>query len=299
MGALKPESIVLSYRREDSIAITGRLHDRLTAQFGPGTVFKDFDSIPLGVNFKAYIDQAISRCSVVIAVIGENWLGGVGGASRLDDPRDFVRLEIESALQRDVPIIPLLVNGAQMPLPEALPESMRELAYRNGTVIGYDPHFNDDVRRVIAGLEKLLNIAPPPPPSPPAKPATRPAAPVPPALRIYDGHLLESLVIEVMGGKVANIIPRAQVLPVSQTTVFSTAEDQQSTVEIHVLAGDDPAASANRSLGRFQVIGFRTGPRGQPQINVTFSVDRSGKVTVSAVDRMTAKKLLAYRPEDT
>ncbi|HEX6041066.1 toll/interleukin-1 receptor domain-containing protein [Longimicrobium sp.] len=296
MGTLKPDSIVLSYRREDSIAITGRLHDRLTAQFGPGTVFKDFDSIPLGVNFKSYIDQAISRCSVVIAVIGENWLGSAGGSSRLDDPRDFVRLEIESALQREIPIVPLLVNGARMPPPEALPESLRELAYRNGTVIGYDPHFNDDVRRVIAGLETLLDIAPA---AAPVAPAPRPAPPVPPALRTYDGHLLESLVIEVMGDKVANIIPRAHALPVSQMEVFSTAEDQQGSIEIHVLAGDDPAASANRSLGRFHVIGFRAGPRGQPQINVTFSVDRSGKVTVSAVERVTLKKLLAYRPEDT
>lgn len=146
--------IFISYRREDSAAITGRIYDRLTQEFGRETIFKDVDSIPLGVNFRKHLDSIISECAVALVVIGDRWL------VRLDDPRDFVRIEIESALQRNIPVIPLLVQSATLPPEESLPETLRELSDRHGMTIGHDPHFHVDISRLIASLKTLLQPSP-------------------------------------------------------------------------------------------------------------------------------------------
>ena len=93
--------ILISYRREDSADVTGRIYDRLIQQFGQGAIFKDVDSIPFGVDFRIYLDAQVAKCEVFLAVIGRDWMKkrGSKGKSRLEDPGDFVRIEIESALQ--------------------------------------------------------------------------------------------------------------------------------------------------------------------------------------------------------
>src|SRR2546426_11660871 len=106
--------IAISYRREDSISIAGRLYDRLQTKFGKKNVFMDFDSIPPGVDFREHIHHTIQRSNLVIAVIGAGWLGEqAAGSRRIDDPSDFVHLEIAYALKAQIPIIPVLVNNAQ------------------------------------------------------------------------------------------------------------------------------------------------------------------------------------------
>src|SRR6266446_9830034 len=98
----------ISYRREDSISIAGRLYDRLQAKFGKKNVFMDFDSIPPGADFREHIKQMIEQSNLVIAIIGPHWLGEQPDASRrIDDQDDFVRLEILYALKAGVPVIPL------------------------------------------------------------------------------------------------------------------------------------------------------------------------------------------------
>lgn len=94
----------------------------------------DVDSIPLGVGFRTYLDERVAECHVFLAVIGRDWLRmrGGKGKSRLEDPKDFVRLEIESALKREIPVIPVLVRGASIPAAERLPASIQDLSYRNG-----------------------------------------------------------------------------------------------------------------------------------------------------------------------
>lgn len=194
--------IFISYRRDDSADVTGRIYDRLIQRFGGHAVFKDVDSIPLGADFRKHLESVIGECAVVLVVVGDNWTAkdAKTGAPRLDDPGDFVRVEIESAMQRGLPVIPLLVEGASMPPVESLPEGpLREFAYRNGTKIGRDPDFHPQVSRLIEKLENLLERAScderpggpaqqvgqaPPPVAARQKPPLPPslASPAPPAL---------------------------------------------------------------------------------------------------------------------
>ncbi len=150
-------SIFVSYRREDSRHQTGRLHDRLVTYFGLPQVFKDVDSIPLGSDFRRVLSDRVAACDVFLAVIGDGWLTAVGknGNRRLDDPADYVRIEIETALHRKIPVIPVLVGTSGVPRGPELPESLRELAYRNAIRVRPDPDFHKDVDRLIRGIETV------------------------------------------------------------------------------------------------------------------------------------------------
>ena len=119
----KASKIFICYRREDSIAVTGRIYDRLVGKFGKEAVFKAVDSIPLGRDFRTYIDSVIRQCDVVLVIIGDRWLEARGRAAnrRIDEAKDFFRIEIETALKRDVPVVPVLVQTAEMPAEEILP----------------------------------------------------------------------------------------------------------------------------------------------------------------------------------
>lgn len=151
----KHNQIFICYRREDTAGVVGRIYDRLVQRFGKETIFKDVDSLPLGRDFRRHIDSVVSECCVALVVVGDRWIGA-SGASRLDDPRDYVRIEIETALKRDIPVIPLLVQNAELPPDESLPDSLKDFAYRNGMSIGHDPHFHSDVDRLIKHLEELI-----------------------------------------------------------------------------------------------------------------------------------------------
>ena len=121
--------IFLSYRRQDSSSATGRLADRLEEHFGPGRVFRDHDSISPGADFTEAIRRAINTSTVMLAVIGPDWLDARDdrGRRRLEQPGDFVRQEIETALKAGVPVVPVLVEGAKMPSRDALPKAIAEL----------------------------------------------------------------------------------------------------------------------------------------------------------------------------
>jgi hypothetical protein len=125
--------IFLSYRRDDCLMHAGRLAENLRERAG-AEVFLDIDTIGLGENFVKRIEREISRCDMVLVMIGDEWLNIIGrdGKPRIQDPVDFIYLEIKTALERDVPVIPVLVEGTSMPRPEDLPEELRELALRNG-----------------------------------------------------------------------------------------------------------------------------------------------------------------------
>jgi hypothetical protein len=165
--------IAISYRRQDSSPVAGRLYDRLQAEFGKGSVFMDFDSIPYGVDFREHIKQTLQRAKVVVAIIGPEWCGGREPANRrIDDPTDFVRLEVASALENGIPIIPVLINNTPMPEAKNLPPELEGLAFRNGLALDTGIDFHHHADRLIAGIHRVVD-----PPAPPAPPA--PAAPPP------------------------------------------------------------------------------------------------------------------------
>lgn len=149
-------AIFISYRRDDSSDVTGRIYDRLVQHFGKQSVFKDVDSIPLGADFRKHLGDSVGRCDVLLTVIGRQWLIGDVGQRRLDDIRDFVRIELEAALQRDIPIVPVLVQAAPVPRVEDLPETLQSLVDRNGISVRPDPDFHHDMDRLIKGIEGYL-----------------------------------------------------------------------------------------------------------------------------------------------
>jgi ketosteroid isomerase-like protein len=152
--------IAISYRREDSTPVAGRLHDRLRAEFGKENVFMDFDSIPYGVDFREHIKRTLERADVVVAVVGPGWLGVQKEASRrIDDPSDFVRLEIAGALQRGIPVIPILVDDTPMPKSDMLPPDMQTFAFRNALILDTGIDFHHHADRLVTGIRQLLENA--------------------------------------------------------------------------------------------------------------------------------------------
>jgi len=156
--------IFICYRRSDSADVTGRLYDRLVQEFGVFSVFKDVDALPLGVDFRRHLEKAISECGVFLAVIGNDWLSidTETGVSRLDNSRDVVRMEIEAALRKNIPVIPVLVKGAAMPPEEKLPPALRALAYCHAAAVRHDPDFHQDVNRLVRSLQPRFQRAPAP-----------------------------------------------------------------------------------------------------------------------------------------
>lgn len=149
--------IFLCYRREDSQGEAGRLYDRLTDSFGPDRVFMDIDSVPLGIDFVDHVKEQITRCRAVIVMIGRQWLTvpDKRGARRLDDPEDLVRIEVATALQQKVPVIPVLVQNASMPDREELPAELRLLTRRNGIALRHD-QWREGVARLLKELDALM-----------------------------------------------------------------------------------------------------------------------------------------------
>jgi len=143
-------SIFISYRREDSAGHAGRLFDYLRQRSEVGTVFMDVSAIEPGVDFVDSIEQAVGRCDLLLAVIGKNWLHSLdeSGQRRLDDPHDFIRLETATALRRGIRVIPVMVQGAQMPRAEELPVDLRPLARRQAVELR-DSRWEDDVGYLI------------------------------------------------------------------------------------------------------------------------------------------------------
>jgi formylglycine-generating enzyme required for sulfatase activity len=148
--------IFLSYRRQDSAYVAQFIYERLRAHFGADAIFMDIDAIPIGVDFREHITAAVDQCGLLLAVIGRNWAGETGAPRRIDDPRDFVRIEIEAALERNLPVVPILIDHAQMPCEADLPPSLALLAYRNALNLDPGRDFHHHVDRLIKGIERLL-----------------------------------------------------------------------------------------------------------------------------------------------
>lgn len=153
--------VFISYRREDAAAAAGRLFDHLVARLGRDQVFMDVDGLEPGMDFHEVLNARVSACDALIAVIGRDWLDARDGDGRrrLDEPDDFVRIEVAAGLDRNVRVIPVLVDGARMPRAEELPEALKPLARRNAAEISH-MRFSADVERLAGVLERIVAPGP-------------------------------------------------------------------------------------------------------------------------------------------
>lgn len=147
--------VFISYRREDSQDVTGRIYDHLVQSIPPGDIFRDVDSIAAGTDFRKRLDEAISKSDLMLVIIGPRWttVADPQGRRRLDSTSDFVRLEVETALKRGIPVIPVTVSKAEIPSETELPSTIRELAFRNGRQVRPDPDFKSDIARLVRDIE--------------------------------------------------------------------------------------------------------------------------------------------------
>jgi hypothetical protein len=154
--------IVISYRREDTASVAGRIYDRLCDRYGRDAIFRDIDAIPLGADFREHLEQMLNDADVLICIIGGRWLGrSRRGPSRISEPGDYIRLEVERALQRNIPIIPVLIDKTKIPTGADLPESVHGLLFRQAITINQLQDFDVHTKRLIDGLDRILASAVP------------------------------------------------------------------------------------------------------------------------------------------
>jgi hypothetical protein len=148
--------VIISYRRADSAGITGRIRDRLVNTYGASSVFMDVEDIPFGIDFRDHVRSVLLRSDLLLVVVGREWLGKTETGTRIQSETDPVRIEVETALQNAIPVIPVLVNGALIPEPEDLPESLTSFAFLNAATVdaGRDFHVHmDRLETAIAAVE--------------------------------------------------------------------------------------------------------------------------------------------------
>jgi hypothetical protein len=150
--------ITVSYRRNDSDAITGRIFDRLVAHYGAESVFRDIDNIPPGVDFRKYIGRALENTDILLVVVGPQWTGRTpDGNLRIQQSTDLVRIEVETALRKDIPVVPVLVSNATMPQPADLPDGLQDFPFRHAVKVDALEDFDNHVTRLMRSLDRLLH----------------------------------------------------------------------------------------------------------------------------------------------
>jgi TIR domain/VHL beta domain len=148
--------IFLNYRRKDTEDTAGRLFDSLCAHFGEHHVFMDIDDIQPGVDFDEVVHEAVGNCDVLLALIGPAWLTMVDehGRRRLDDPDDYVRIELQVALQRNIRVVPVLIHDVGMPRGEDLPDGLQRLSHKQAVSLS-NARWKSDIASLIEALESV------------------------------------------------------------------------------------------------------------------------------------------------
>ena len=193
--------VFINYRRSDASAHANLLYDWIRERYGEDRVFKDVDSIAPGLDFVEAIEHAIDSSEVMLVVIGKGWLVDANGRRRLDDADDYVRMEVGTALRRNIRVIPVLVEGAEMPTAAELPEPLANLTRRHAFEIN-DARTRADRDELLRRLDTILGppsrngnashpvaVRPPEPEPQPQPPAVATAPPPKP-----DGKPTKSLV---------------------------------------------------------------------------------------------------------
>jgi uncharacterized protein YecT (DUF1311 family) len=150
-------NVFINYRRDDVAGMAGRLYDRLTREFPKHSIFMDVDAMRPGLDFAKQLDEQVASCGIVLALIGPSWLNSCdeGGQRRLDNPHDWVRLELASALRRDIPVVPVLLKGASLPREQDLPDELKPLVRRHAVEMRH-ARFGADADLVIAAIREVV-----------------------------------------------------------------------------------------------------------------------------------------------
>jgi TIR domain len=154
------KSVFINYRRRgEAQGMAGRLYDKLALGLPPRSVFMDVDAMLPGLDFTKQLGDEVGKCSIVLAMIGEDWaqVRDEAGKRRLDDPNDWVRVELAAALQRDIPVIPVLLDMAKMPRPDELPAELASLTKRQAVELR-STRFTADADAILAHIQKALGV---------------------------------------------------------------------------------------------------------------------------------------------
>jgi hypothetical protein len=148
--------IFINYRRDDTAGHAGRVRDRLAPEFGRSRIFMDVAGIRPGAPFAKVLRDKVAACDVLLALIGPRWIDArdKDGNRRLDSTADYVRIEIALALRIDIPVIPILLDGATIPRAQELPKDIEGLVRHNGLHLR-DASFDSDIEKLIAEIKLL------------------------------------------------------------------------------------------------------------------------------------------------
>lgn len=298
-------AIFISYRREDAEGHAGRLFEDLREVFGADSVFMDVVGIEPGVDFRKTIDAKVTSCSVLLALMGRQWLDlkGPDGRRRLDDAGDFVRLETAAALRRDIPVVPVLVQGAKMPSEVQLPDDLKDLAFRNGVELTH-ARWESDVQLLVAALAKHvqplskggaapLGLAQLPTPAPAV---AAPPAPAPPGARG------QGRTWKIAGGVAAAVLVAAVIAAQSGGEAVVAPDSSGQPATTASLATYPAVSAINRVVygdAQGQVLGaFKPSPRAEGVWQETASTSRKVIFEFSEAGRSADEVRLYDRSRD-
>ena len=280
--------IFISYRRSDTKWAAGRLYDRMVAALGAENVFLDVTNIEPGRDFIQEIEDVVGSCDVLLALIGRDWLAGSSekGTRRIDGTRDLIHVEVATALKRNIRVIPILIDGAILPEETDLPQDLAPLARRNARQVTFES-FHSDIDSFIRVLERII-----------AGPAVKPQSV---AQAIHEQHEQSSpapiatalpftVSLETFGGVATPLIRKGSSLPAEASETFSTAADNQTSVEIKLFAGERNKSAENTALGTFQLGQIAEAPKGVPQIRLKATIDPHLVLVVTAEDLTSGRK---------
>ena len=263
--------VFISYRREDSSGFAGRLADDLSEVFGPDSIFMDVTGIAPGIDFRKTIEQKVGECAAAVVVIGPSWIGDAGGTARLQNATDFVRLEVAAALERDIQVIPVLVDGATMPAAGELPPDVEPIVWRNAVELRHS-RWDSDLQVLIGALEKVLPRRTAAAPqiattAPPPGPAT--ATALPPSSRRLLWTIAASFVVMTIAG-IAYLWPSGTVRRSGDPSRSSSGSSSSSSGG--GVATLPVTADVTVSTGRYQILSAALERAGSGPMTVRFAV---------------------------
>jgi hypothetical protein len=235
--------IYISYRREDSAGWTGRLAEHLKEQFGAQSIFMDVDAIEPGVDFREALQKAVSSCGVLLVMIGPEWatVTDQSGRLRIDDPSDWVRIEVATALKQNIRVIPVLVGGAMIPPQNQLPQDLGPLTHRHAYELT-DRRWNYDVEQLIKTFATSLH-----------KPSSSPNMQPSQSILVVVGAML---VVGILGMLVTSTLYSPDISPIVNPPRETSAKEEQSATPqlVHLRVGQEARLKDHRTTCVYKVL---------------------------------------------